>query len=266
MPLNITPNPVHPECEGARWVVNNIDQLAYLTALVLIGRDTQAAKILQGAGVGKPLTTVVLKKKIKAKLILATGKKTWHRDGLLFEIICWIAAQKQATVYDLITTPHLRSTDQGVDTMKITFNPKSRTLTQVTVYEYKCTDDTEHSRTHFKGKILPAFELYINGEKDDFLSQTILAALARFNLTIDEVTKIYDTILIDRPISFFAGLTVNPTKFELQDCKKLFKDYDGLSVPISQRIGDTLPLEDIRPWFELFAQKVWTQVEAIPNV
>jgi hypothetical protein len=64
--------------------------LAFLTALVLVGRADHVADILagaqrQGAGMTPPLKT-----RLKAQLFPEQDNLIWHRDALLFEIICWI--------------------------------------------------------------------------------------------------------------------------------------------------------------------------------
>jgi len=51
---------------------------------------------------------------------------------------------------------------------------------------------------------------------------------------------------------------INPKK-----SLKLFKDFNGIPVSIENRMGDTLPLVDIRDWFDRLALNVWTEIEKI---
>ena len=121
---------------------------------------------------------------------------------------------------------------------------------------------TDRARRLFKQEILPAFAEYLSGARDDQLAQTTIALLSRYELTGAEQTQVYETLVLSRPLAFRAALTVNPGAFPAAKCSKLFKNFDGLAVPIDARHGDTFPLPHVRDWFDDFAAAVWAWIDA----
>lgn len=259
MPLSIVEFPAGPECAGKQWSVLDEDQLATLAATVLIGRAQHAERILRGAQRHAVLLPDALKTQLRLQLHSAAGAATWHRDGLLFEIIAWIVAHLTATTNEVISTPHLKSTQQGLDTIKIGFDPVMRTLTKAVVHEQKCT---EHARDEFRDKVLPAFHDWKSGKRDNQLVEVATSLLERFGLTDDEHVRAYDRLVQERPLAFQAALTVTPSPYDTARCLALFAGFTAITPDVQDRLGDTFPMADIRGWFAAFAQKVWEKIEA----
>lgn len=262
MPINIIDFPAIPECGGTQWSVVDEDQLAKLTALVLVGRSHLAERILDGAQNQAPMAPAALKENLRLQLFPAAGPPTFHRDGLLFEIICWIVAHITSGPNEVVSEPHLASTTQGLDTLKVKFDPATRNVELAVIYEQKCT---ENARQLFLSQVLPAFRKWMSGIRDSELLQATIGLMRRFNLTDDEYVRVYDRLIKDRPLAFRAALTVNPEPFSSAQCVALFAGYIGLTPTIDDRNGDTFPLADIRTWFAAFSNKVWAAIEA-PNV
>jgi hypothetical protein len=260
MPVTVTDFPANPECGGTQWSVADQDMLAHLTALVLVGRARQAARVLQGAQPGTAIAGQQLKDRLRTKLLVGGDQAIWHRDGLLFEIMAWLVAEMTAQANEAVSEPHLSSTQQGLDTIKIQFDPVAREIVRAVIYEQKCTDN---ARQLFLAKVLPEFKKWLSGARDNELLQIAIALLQRFNLTDEERQKAYDRLAQDRPLVFQASLTVTPAPFGNAECVELFTGYATLTPDIADRLGDTLPLRAIRPWFEAFAQKVWAVIEAV---
>jgi hypothetical protein len=258
MPINLVDLPAPPECAGRQWFVEDLDGLAHLAALVLLGRAHHAARILEGAQRDTVVAPAALKARLQRDLSPGGDADPWHRDGLLFEVICWLVARMSASPGEVISDPHLRSTQQGADMIKVQFDIALRSLVRTTIYEYKCTD---HARRRFKQEILPVFAEYISGVRDDQLTQTTIGLLLRFGLTDDEHVQIYDRLISERPLAFQAALTVMPAAFPAPKCVKLFKDYKGILTPLEHRLGDTFPLTNIRDWFDRFAAAIWGKIE-----
>jgi hypothetical protein len=258
MPLTVTNFPATPECGGSQWSVADEDLLARLTALVLVGRARHAARVLQGAQPSAGIAGQQLKARLRARLLVQGEQAIWHRDGLLFEIMAWLVAEMTAQPNEAVSEPHLSSTQQGLDTIKIQFDPAARDIVRAVIYEQKCTDN---ARQLFLARVLPEFKKWLEGARDNELLQIAIALLQRFNLTDDERQKAYDRLAQDRPLAFQATLTVTPSPFGTVECVKLFTGYSALTPNVADRLGDTLPLQAIRPWFEAFAQKVWAVIE-----
>lgn len=259
MPLNVIDHPALPECVGRQWSVVDEDQLAVLVAKVLIGRAHHVERILQGAqqqAVGVPNA-----QRTALQLLLLTTNEAIisHRDGLLFEIISWIVAVITSATNEVISMPHLKSTQQGLDTIKVGFDQQSRTLTQATIYEQKCT---VRPRDRFRDEVLPAFQAWVSHSRDNQLTQEATALLVRFNLTDEEQLHVYDRLVQEHPLVFDAALTVTPVPFETDNCVALFADYATITPNVEDRWGNTFPIPDIRAWFAALAQNVWQRIEA----
>lgn len=259
MPLDIVDFPVAPECGGSQWSVADIDRLATLVALVMVGRSHMAVRVLEGTQDQPPLAPDALRQRLRRQLFPAAGPQTFHRDGLLFEIICWVVAHLTAGPNEVISEPHLSSTSQGLDTIKITFDPPTSSVGRAYVYEQKCTED---ARALFLGQVLPAFRKWVSGVRDNELLQAAIGLLQRFNLSDEEHTRAYDRLLQDRPLAFHAALTVNQTPFDAAQSLALFTGYSAITPSMADRFGDTFPLADIRAWFADFADRVWQRIEA----
>lgn len=246
-------------CGGSQWFVEDIGKLATLTAIAMVGRARQAGNILDGSELGSVTASAALKARLKSTLILSDETDPWHRDGLLFETICWLIARTGVSSDEVISDPHRRATQQGADTVKVVFDPVARELRYVTVYEQKCSD---RPRDKFRDEVMPAFEDWVTGSRDDELLQIAVGLLDRYALTDAESRRAYTRIaLAPRPLAFRAALTVSPGEFAVAECEKVFKGYDKLAVAVEARFGDTFPLDDMRAWFKAFAALVWAEIE-----
>jgi hypothetical protein len=259
MPLNLPDFPAIPECGGRQWSVLDEDALATIVALVLVGRAKHAENVLLGTQVKGAFVADALKEQLRRQLHPPEGALTWHRDGLLFEIISWIAARITGANDEVISTPHLKSTQQGLDTIKISFDPLARNITRVVIYEQKCTD---HARDEFRDNVLRSFREWKDHKRDNQLVQAVTSLVDRFNLTPEEQLALYDRLVQVHPLAFQASLTVTPTPFDTPRCVSLFTGYTAITPDAADRFGDTFPLNNIRDWFAAFAAQVWSKIEA----
>lgn len=234
------------------------DALAHLTALVLVGRARQAVRVLKEAQPGTAIAVPQLKAALRAKLLVQGEQAIWHRDGLLFEIMAWLVAEMTAQPNEVVSEPHSSSTQQGLDTIKIRFDPVAREIVRAVIYEQKCTDN---ARQLFLTRVLPEFRRWLAGVRDGELLQIAIGLMQRFDLSDDERQRAYDRLAQDRPLAFQASFTVTPAPFATAQCVALFTGYVPLTPNIADRLGDTLPLQAIRPWFDAFAIKVWAAIE-----
>ena len=92
-----------------QWSVLDDDALAAIVALVLVGRAKHAEDVLAGAQVNVAIVADALKEQLRRQLQTPAGALTWHRDGLLFEIISWVVARLTSVSNEVISTPHLKS-------------------------------------------------------------------------------------------------------------------------------------------------------------
>jgi hypothetical protein len=151
MLVSVVDHPADPQCGGHQWFVEDTDGLATLTAIVMVGRARQVGRILDGSERGPVMVSAATKARLKRELVLEDGADPWHRDGLLFETICWIIARMGVSADEILSDPHRRATQQGADTVKVIFDPVLLELISVTVYEQKCSDKP---REKFRDAIL----------------------------------------------------------------------------------------------------------------
>jgi hypothetical protein len=250
--------PAEPHCGGLQWSIPDMDALATLVAIVLVGRAQHAANVLAGALIVPAPTTAAMRAQLRTELLPAAGPQIYHRDGLLFEIICWLVARQQSLPNEVISEPHTRATQQGMDTVKVRFDADARRLVATTIYEYKCT---ENARTQFRDHVIPAFRRYFEGARDPQLAQATIALLARYELTDAEQAEVYGTLINERPLAFQAALTVSPVEFAEDHCIALFTGYADVTPDRLARFGDTFPLNDVRAWFAHLATLVWAKID-----
>jgi len=258
MPIQATNMPAHPQCDGDQWSIIDIDGLAELVAHILVGRGFHAALILQGVRLDEGPITTDIKAKLFTELHPDNEPRSHHRDGVLFEVICWVAAKLGAGADEALTNPHLKATYQGADCIKIRVDPLTKALTRATVYEYKCTTNW---RDLFRDDVMAAFRQYQTGQRDNLLSQGAIALLEKMGLDGPQLKAAYDQLIQSRPIAYRASLTVQPLAFSATQRLALFGGFDGVGAGVGDRAGDTLPLDNIRPWFADFSDKVWAKID-----
>ena len=105
MPIVLTPFAHGTLCHGYSWHISDERELATLVARVLMGQFRHVAKILAGTGVGPVITDRRASESAIALLHLPPEKDPWHRDGLLFQTISWIAAHRGAPPGAIIRAP-----------------------------------------------------------------------------------------------------------------------------------------------------------------
>lgn len=102
-----------------------------------------------------------------------------------------------------MSDPHRRATQQGADTVKVVFDSVARELRYVTVYEQKCSN---RPCDKFRDEVVPAFEDWVTGSRDNELLQIAVGLLVRYALTDAESRRAYTRIaLAPKPLAFRAA-------------------------------------------------------------
>jgi hypothetical protein len=117
---------VDAHCVGSRWTTVNKDELERIVAIVAMGQATHAAQIItELSPAATAITHQALIDNAKASFSIKgdTDSKRdvsrYHRDGLIFKVISWAAAQQAAASKILMRDPHVSSTTQGLDGLMI---------------------------------------------------------------------------------------------------------------------------------------------------
>jgi hypothetical protein len=249
---------VNEHCVGDRWTVGDFELLARLIAIIAMGQAKHAARIIADLQPAVPaLTFDVLRSDAKQRLTVTgdTPEKEdahrWHRDGLIFEAISWIAARQGAAAKVLMRDPHISATTQGLDGLMIELDEKGETVVRATILEDKCSNDP---RRKFRDEVLPAFRNYHAGKRASELVAAT-SSLLDGRIPDEAVTQAAGRVLDVAFRAYRAGLTINPDHDSEAGRTALFKGYEGLEkIARAQRIGATfLPPSELRTWFDEIA-------------
>lgn len=249
---------VNEHCVGDHWTVGDFELLARLIAIIAMGQAKHAARIIADLQPAVPaLTFDVLRSDAKQRLTVTgdTPEKEdahrWHRDGLIFEAISWIAARQGAAAKVLMRDPHISATIQGLDGLMIELDEKGETVVRATILEDKCSNDP---RRKFRDEVLPAFRSYHAGKR---ASELVAATSSLLDGRIpDEAVMQAAGRVLDMAFrAYRAGLTITPDHDSEAGRKALFKGYECLEkITGTQRIGATfLPPLELRTWFDQIA-------------
>lgn len=235
--------------KGYLWTINNENELARLVARVYLGQARHVEKILRKLQPGDVTIPASDGAVSGAKKLL--GGAADHRDGLLFQTISWIVAQRDAANGSLIRLPHLIRAHKGFDGLQIDVSGKQE-LTALVIFEDKATTK---SRDTVRDEVWPSFKELEAGERENELMQETTALLDRaVNLDGD---KIVHGIVWDQIRKYRLSITGEPTHSNAVRFKKLFRDYETV-VPgnTDKRAAAVLCLSDLRTWMTGFAKRV----------
>jgi len=268
--LNITDFPIDDDCVGSKWKVENEDQLARLIAIVVMGQAVQAAHIIDELLPAAPaFTNEALKKEAVIKFTVQEVAQTprigyprIQRDGLIFEIISWIAAKQVSGEKCFLKDPHTSSTSQGLDGIMIELNEDGREILKSTIFEDKCTDNP---RDTFTQKVIPGFL-----DRHGNTRNAELIAAAATLIQLSGVSNVQAMSMVRKVIDnssrqYRAGFALTQD-FDTEEAQKaLFKGYDKIKdINQEQRIGASLIVNGkLRDWFDALATKIIAYIEQL---
>lgn len=268
--LEITGFPIDDDCVGSKWKVENEDQLARLIAIVVMGQAAQAAHIIDELLPAAPaFTNEALKKEAVIKFTVQEvaqnprmGYPRIQRDGLIFEIISWIAAKQVSGEKCFLKDPHTSSTSQGLDGIMIELNEDGSEILKSTIFEDKCTDNP---RDTFTQKVIPGFL-----DRHGNTRNAELIAAAATLIQLSGVSNVQAMSMVRKVIDnssrqYRAGFALTQD-FDTEEAQKaLFKGYDKIKdINQEQRIGASLIVNGkLRDWFDALATKIIAYIEQL---
>ena len=266
--LSTTACRVNEHCVGDRWTVGDSELLAKLIAIIAMGQAKHAARIITEFLPAEPLLkSDALREDAKQRLTV-TGNtpmkrkaRRWHRDGLVFEAISWIAARQSATASVLMKDPHMSATTQGLDGLMIELDEQGKTVVRATILEDKCSNSP---RQKFRDEVLPTFLKYHAGKR---ATELVAAASSLLDgkIASESVTESAARVMDLECRAYRAGLTIAAEHDSDAGREALFKGYDDLErIAREQRIGATfLPPDELRSWFEDVADRAIALIDEI---
>jgi hypothetical protein len=252
-------------CHGWEWEVEDIDILAERVARVALGQYRHVARILEGLAGAAPAGSAKHAADALKKLKIAKNGDTWQRDGWLFQIISWIAANQKKHGATL-ATPHIFHAHKGFDGMQLELSGDGKSVTAIVIFEDKAT---ENARQTIKQNVWPDIVDLEAGERIAELTHEASAILERQqhlypDLDIDDAI---DRILWQEARRYRVSISIDD-KHKLADKReKLFKHYDvSASGDVTRRRAETMHFDDLRKWMTDFSDLVAANIKAIANV
>ena len=268
--LDITSFPIDDDCVGSKWTVKDDDQLAKLTAIIVMGQAVQAAHIIEELLPAAPaFTNEALQAEAIIKFTVQEESQTpregyprHQRDGLIFEIISWIAAKQVAGDSCYLKDPHISATSQGLDGIMIELNHDGSEISKSTIFEDKCSD---HPRKTFREKVIPGFiDRHSNTRNAELISAaaTLIQLSGATNL---QAMAMVSKVLDNNCRHYRAGFALTSDFNDVDAQKALFKGYNKLEdIDQAQRIGASLIVDgQLRDWFDAIAIKIIDYIEQL---
>ena len=263
--LNIDEFDIDKHCVGSKWTVDNEDQLAKLIAIVVMGQALEAARIIETLSPAQPaFTNDDLKNEAVVKFTVQEHSQTprigyprYQRDGLIFEIISWVAAKQVSGDRCFLKDPHISATSQGLDGIMIELSDDRSELLKSTIFEDKCT---ENPRNTFRNNVMPGFlERHSNKRSADVVAAA--ASLIQLSgATNSQAMSMAKKVFDNDCRQYRAGFSLTRNFDNSQAQKSLFKGYKKIKdIDREQRIGACFIVDnELRDWFDIMAIKIIT--------
>jgi hypothetical protein len=254
--------------EDVQWKIEDEDHLARIVAVVALGQARHAATLISALD---PIAPAFSTDQLRAAAVSSveilpgtraqTDARRWQRDGLLFEVISWIAlVETHSGSQFLVRDPHLGSTTQGLDGLLLELNASRDEVTRTVIVEDKCS---EKPRRTFRSLVMPAFQDHHSNLRAPDLVATAANLLSRLpdpNLAVQRASAVLD---IGRR-GYRASLAIETSFDSSAKRGTLFKGYDALAgmTPANREGGGFVVGTELRPWFEQFAVRVRREILA----
>ena len=253
MPIALTGFTVQTEWEGCTWTVPSVDELANAIAIIAVGQAFHVSKILHIAGLAPKATT---KGAIKGaiKLLTSSGNIA-HRDGWMFQVMSWLAAQVR-TPAALMNTPQMIHAHKGLDGLQVSIDGADK-VTAVVLFEDKAT---ENPRAMVRDKVWPEFIEFETGENEHLIAAEVTLLLKGSGHS-DPQQAVAD-IMWKQTRRYRLSITDEASTDTSQ--AKLFKGYET-SVPggLERRRAEVFEVVDLRKWMDNLAKVAIKKAEVM---
>lgn len=255
MPIRLIPFQDDNLCTGHKWEIVDRPKLVLIVAKVLLGKFLHAENILNNLPTSSATNrNVTINKAIKI-LTLAPGADPWHRDGLIFQIFSWVAANINANGNAVIRPPHLIQAQKGFDGVQISINHTTQTVDEIIISEDKATDNP---RTTIREDVWPEFKEFYASERDNEIEQEITLLIKSAMPLTANIDQTIEKIFWEEAKKFRVSITAASSHDNERGRKRLFKGYDSVipSDDVSYRNAQYIHIPNLRDWMESFSQDV----------
>ena len=251
---------VDADVSGLTWAVADLNSLARLIAIVLLGQSQHAARIITELEPSSPaFSDADLVADAKAQMLVngATEEERQalraHRDGFLFECMSWVVARQDSDIRTFLKDPHIDATSHGLDGLIIELHPTDAKIIRATICEDKCT---VNARRLFRQDVMRTFSEHHSNKRARDLVANAAAIIRETGLNGTDATKAAARVLKKTVRTYRAALTTGVLTSPGRT--KLFKGFASLDgINQTQRIGATFEIDgDLRAWFQSLADIV----------
>lgn len=236
-------------CQGVGFTVSDVDELAHAVSLVLIQEFAIAKSFLGSAPemedlaeVGLPLDDIedIINRRLKPADV-------YHRDGLLFQLVMWLAAHLDLEPGDLVAPPHSQGSAKGQDSVVV--HRANGAVAALSICEDKAT---ENPRKTVRNEVWPEIKEYEAGGRRDELRSNVITTLGTGGLSLVEAARIIRGISWEGKRRYRVRVTVQEER-----TPSLFKGFDDLVAGGTEmRRGESMHLPNMRAWMTRFASAV----------
>ncbi|WP_146618357.1 hypothetical protein [Lujinxingia litoralis] len=236
-------------CHGFVIEILHEQALADAIARVMMQRHGAALKVLTGkpAPVKLPLDQIedIISKRIRIR--------SDHRDGLLFQLITWLASHLDATQHDVVLPPQIRTADKGQDSIIVHLS-SAKSIAAVSICEDKATINPRSTITK---KVWPEILEYENGGRVDELREHAISALVQQHIDRYIAEEVASTILWEEARRYRVRITASEEERPPSGRTHMFNGFSEKAPGEKiRRRGETLHINNVREWMNQFANKV----------
>jgi hypothetical protein len=257
-PLSLTDCPNSISVRGTAWTVQDEDELARLVGHVYLGHYRHVETILRQLRPEGRTVTGTAAEEAKRKLQVPTGAKPWHRDGLLFQAISWIAAhQASSDKKSVFSLPHLIPAHKGFDGLELEL-AENEDVRALVLFEDKAT---ENPRKTITDEVWPELDGLHSGKRETELMQELTALLERAK--VDDPDAVVEKTIWKQVRKFRVSITGKDGQDKQVDFEKLFSGYDTTTPGLDQsaRRAEVFCRTDVRQWMDDFAKRVANAID-----
>lgn len=253
MPIAFSTFSVQTNWEGCTWSIPSKQQLAKAVALVAVGQAMHLAKILHFGGLGpKPSSSASVKAAIG---LLTPGKEVYHRDGWMFQVMSWLAAQLY-TPGGLMNPPQMIHAHKGLDGLQIVLNT-TQVVTAVIIFEDKAT---ENPRSTVTQKVWPEFKDFESGSRQNLLAAdaTTILACGKHPDPSEAIAE----IMWSQVKKYRLSIT-DVTSTDVSQASLLAGYADCVAGDASRRRAEIFEVSDVRSWMNDLAKMAIVEAQAL---
>lgn len=244
--------------ENANRVINNLDphrraskgKVAQNVVKKLTGPNAEDVRLFES---GNQAEKNAAKNRIETSI--------FHRDGLLFQHISWVAA-KVALPNTYMTAPHVRQADKGFDGFIVELDESRGEVKRIVLCEDKASIAP---RTLINSSVWPEIKSILCGDRDD----EVLADLVTLLKSVPDINPetAVDEVIWGGVFEFRVAVATGEDQRKLGDFLHIIAGFEAVAGGAhATRTAGVLPFKDVRKGLADLADEVAEKIKEIPCV